>query len=125
MNVTVPHKAAAAGLAQRCSPAVILAGAANTLCWADGGWEAHNTDGLGLISDFGGFGLVSGGPALGSGGGRRCCGGVIAPLLAEEPEQLVILNRTEARADELSQSFQKCSRSQQARRWRAQYPSCL
>ena len=104
-NVTVPHKAAAAGLAQRCSPAVILAGAANTLCWADGGWEAHNTDGLGLINDLKVLGWSLAGRRLALVGAGGAAAGVIAPLLAEKPEQLVILNRTEARADELCNRF--------------------
>ena len=104
-NVTVPHKAAAAGLAQRCSPAVILAGAANTLCWADGGWEAHNTDGLGLINDLKVLGWSLAGRRLALVGAGGAAAGVIAPLLTEEPEQLVILNRTEARADELCNRF--------------------
>ena len=93
------------GLAQRCSPAVILAGAANTLCWADGGWEAHNTDGLGLINDLKVLGWSLAGRRLALVGAGGAAAGVIAPLLAEEPEQLVILNRTEARADELCNRF--------------------
>ena len=104
-NVTVPHKAAAAALARRCSPAVTLAGAANTLCWADGGWEAHNTDGLGLIHDLKGLGWSLEGRRLALVGAGGAAAGVIAPLLAEGPEQLVILNRTEARAKELCGRF--------------------
>jgi len=100
-NVTVPHKAAAAVLAQRCSPAVSLAGAANTLCWVDGGWEAHNTDGLGLLNDLKALGWSLEGRRLALVGAGGAAAGVIAPLLAEGPEQLVVLNRTEARAEEL------------------------
>ena len=106
-NVTVPHKAAAAVLAQRCSPAVSLAGAANTLCWVDGGWEAHNTDGLGLINDLKALGWSLEGRRLALVGAGGAAAGVIAPLLAEGPEQLVILNRTEARAEELCARFKK------------------
>ncbi|MGA1218021.1 MAG: shikimate dehydrogenase [Gammaproteobacteria bacterium] len=108
-NVTVPHKAAAAALAQRCSPAVSLAGAANTLCWADGGWEAHNTDGLGLINDLKVLGWSLEGRRLALVGAGGAAAGVIAPLLAEGPEQLVILNRTEARAEELCDRFKNVS----------------
>ena len=104
-NVTVPHKAAAAALAQRCSPAVSLAGAANTLCWTDGGWEAHNTDGLGLINDLKVLGWPLEGRRLALVGAGGAAAGVIAPLLAAGPEQLVILNRTEARAEELCTRF--------------------
>ena len=104
-NITVPHKAAAAALAQRCSPAVTLAGAANTLCWAGGGWEAHNTDGLGLINDLKYLGWSLRGRRLALVGAGGAAAGVIAPLLAEGPRQLVVLNRTEARAQELCDRF--------------------
>ena len=104
-NVTVPHKAAAAALAQRCSPAVSLAGAANTLCWVDGGWEAHNTDGLGLINDLKALGWSLEGRRLALVGAGGAAAGVIAPLLAGGPQQLVVLNRTEARAEELCDRF--------------------
>lgn len=104
-NVTVPHKAGAAALAQRCSPAVSLAGAANTLCWVDGGWEAHNTDGLGLINDLKALGWSLEGRRLALVGAGGAAAGVIAPLLEEGPEQLVVLNRTEARAEELCDRF--------------------
>ena len=104
-NVTVPHKAAAAALARRCSPAVSLAGAANSLCWADGGWEAHNTDGLGLINDLKALGWSLEGRRLALVGAGGAAAGVIAPLLAEGPEQLMILNRTEVRAEELCGRF--------------------
>nr|AXL06685.1 shikimate dehydrogenase [uncultured bacterium] len=55
--VTVPHKAAVVGLADRCSPMVTIAGSANALRReADGGWYAENFDGLGFVA-----GLVNAG----------------------------------------------------------------
>ena len=82
------------------------------------GLGAHNTDGLGLINDLKGFGLVSGGPALGSGGGRRCCGGGdrAAPRGGARTTRDPWQDRGPRRR--AMQSFQKCSRSQQACRWR-------
>ena len=104
-NVTVPHKAAAAALAQRCSPAVTLAGAANTLCWTERGWDAHNTDGLGLINDLKYLGWPLRGQRLALVGAGGAAAGVIAPLLAQGLAKLVVLNRTKARAEELCNRF--------------------
>jgi shikimate dehydrogenase len=49
-NVTVPHKEAALALADRASEASQQIGAANTLVFADGKIEAHNTDADGLLA---------------------------------------------------------------------------
>lgn len=55
--VTVPHKAAAAGLADRRSPMVEITGSANAFRReADGSWYAENFDGLGFVT-----GLVAAG----------------------------------------------------------------
>ena len=55
--VTVPHKVAVVGLADRCSPMVEIAGSANALRReADGSWYAENFDGLGFVT-----GLVAAG----------------------------------------------------------------
>ncbi|WP_410574220.1 shikimate dehydrogenase family protein [Amycolatopsis sp. cmx-4-61] len=49
--VTVPHKFAAAGLADRCSPMVEITGSANALRReADGRWYAENFDGTGFVA---------------------------------------------------------------------------
>jgi shikimate dehydrogenase len=49
-NVTVPHKEAALSLAGEASEASQQIGAANTLVFADGAIEAHNTDADGLLA---------------------------------------------------------------------------
>src|SRR4051812_20189500 len=49
-NVTVPHKEAALRLAEEASEAAQQIGAANTLLFADGKIEAHNTDADGLLA---------------------------------------------------------------------------
>ena len=49
-NVTVPHKEAALALADTPSEAAREIGAANTLVFADGRIEAHNTDADGLLA---------------------------------------------------------------------------
>jgi shikimate dehydrogenase len=52
VNVTVPHKEAALGLADEASEASQQIGAANTLVFAEGRIEAHNTDADGLLASL-------------------------------------------------------------------------
>ncbi len=100
LNVTVPHKQSVMALLSRHSEAVRLAGAANTL-WrdADGGLAGDNTDGVGLVRDLqDNLGLSVRGSRLlllGAGGAAR---GVLAPLQALSPREVLIANRHEARA---------------------------
>lgn len=107
MNVTVPFKLEACALADECAPRAQAAGAANTLLFReDGSIFADNTDGAGLVADLrellpqglGGRRIA----LLGAGGAAR---GVLLPLLAERPTQLVIANRTMARAQALRADF--------------------
>ncbi|HXI55243.1 MAG TPA: saccharopine dehydrogenase NADP-binding domain-containing protein [Polyangia bacterium] len=60
VNVTIPHKGAAAALATSASPAVKAAGAANTLIFDRGRIRAENTDGVGLIAALGDLGASPG-----------------------------------------------------------------
>lgn len=107
LNVTLPFKEEAFAIADSASERATVAGAANTLCFdADGTCRADNTDGIGLIRDL----TINQRIALegrrvlllGAGGAAR---GVVAPLLAANPQCLVIANRTHARAVELAQRF--------------------
>ncbi len=103
MNVTVPFKLDAARAADTRSDRVVRAGAANTLVvGADGRVHADNTDGLGLVADITrNAGVALAGQRvllLGAGGAAA---GALAPLLAQAPAQLVISNRTQAKADAL------------------------
>jgi len=107
LNLTLPLKVLACGYADVCSERVTQAGAANTLSFAlDGRVYADNTDGLGLIRDLtSNFSIrLSGCKILliGAGGAAR---GVLAPLLSEHPQCLVIANRTQARAEQLCREF--------------------
>jgi shikimate dehydrogenase len=100
VNVTVPHKRAAFGLADRRSAAVSEIGAANTLSFGAAGIRADNTDASGLIAALPeGFG-VAGARALvlGAGGSARAC----AWALAKAGAGVAIANRTEARAVRLA-----------------------
>ena len=60
VNVTIPHKAAAAALATSASAAVRAAGAANTLIFDGARIRAENTDGVGLINALADLGVVAG-----------------------------------------------------------------
>ena len=107
LNVTVPHKAAAAALADRLLEPARLAGAANTLaCDATGRVTATNTDGAGLLRDLGvnhGLDLEAKRILLaGAGGAAR---GVLAPLLEARPTELVIANRTAEKGASLAAEF--------------------
>lgn len=101
-NVTVPFKFDAPKLAARVTPRAELAQAANVLRFDADGWTADNTDGIGLARDIEGNAGVSlrGKRVLlvGAGGAGS---GVLGPLLAARPEELVVANRTMGKATAL------------------------
>lgn len=105
-NVTVPFKLEAAQLCDSLSPRAAAAGAVNTLLFRGGAIEGDNTDGAGLVADIvRNAGVPLAGKRvllLGAGGAAR---GVLLPLLAEGPRELVIANRTRATADALAERF--------------------
>jgi shikimate dehydrogenase len=107
LNITLPHKVAAAALATQLGDAARAAGAVNTL-WQDpaGRLCADNTDGVGLARDLGvNLGIELAGRRLlllGAGGAAR---GILAALLRPKPAELIIANRTLARAEELAAQF--------------------
>ena len=107
LNVTLPHKMAAAEMADELTPRAARAAAVNTLAARDEGrLLGDNTDGTGLVHDLcDNLGVVITRRRIliiGAGGATR---GVLSPLLTLEPAELVIANRTEARAKALAQDF--------------------
>ena len=98
-NVTMPFKFEAFDLAGERTPRAALARACNVLRFDAGGWTGDNTDGAGLVADIGSNAGVrlQGARVLviGAGGGAA---GALGPLLAAAPAELVVANRTEARA---------------------------
>jgi len=105
-NVTLPFKQDAFAFAAQRSVRAQAAGAANFLAARDGRIVADNTDGAGLVTD-----LVENHRLtlrdrrvliVGAGGATR---GVITPLLALAPGEVVIANRTVERAHELCARF--------------------
>jgi shikimate dehydrogenase len=105
MNVTVPFKERAFALCDALTERARDAGAVNTLIFGDGQIRGDNTDGAGLVRDLGcnhGFALAGARILLlGAGGAAR---GVLRPLLEEQPQRLVIANRTATRAHALAAS---------------------
>ena len=107
LNVTVPHKEAAAELANSLTERADRAGAVNTLVLnPDHVLLGDNTDGHGLVTDLRkNLGLNITNERLlilGAGGATR---GVIEPLLSLGPTELVIANRTPERAINLASLF--------------------
>lgn len=98
-NVTVPFKLDAFAWAQHLSARAELAQACNTFWFEPDGVHGDNTDGIGLVRDITRNAQVplSGARVLlvGAGGAGA---GVLGPLLSEGPAELVLSNRTVARA---------------------------
>jgi shikimate dehydrogenase len=98
-NVTMPHKALAAHLADRLEPTARRAGAVNTLVRVDQVIVGHNTDVEGVRTVWGWAGLPTTAPVLVLGAG----GASAAALLALEGRRLsVAARRTEAAQDLVS-----------------------
>jgi shikimate dehydrogenase len=107
LNVTVPHKEAAAELANELTMRADRAGAVNTLMMtAEHTLLGDNTDGHGLVTDLRkNLGLEIANARiliLGAGGATR---GVIEPLLSLAPSEVVIANRSPDRAVNLASLF--------------------
>ncbi|WP_282153645.1 shikimate dehydrogenase [Ruegeria atlantica] len=107
-NVTVPHKEAALQIADHVSDRAAKIGAANTLVFQpDGSIHADNTDGYGFMEN-----LLAGapdwnpqdGPAVvfGAGGAARA---VLQALVEAGVPEIILTNRTRARADQLKEEF--------------------
>lgn len=106
LNITVPFKQEAWQLVDSRSDRAERAGAVNTIKIEDSKLYGDNTDGIGLVND-----LVRNHHIelkhkrillMGAGGAAR---GVLAPLLEQAPELLLIANRTESRARDLAEEF--------------------
>jgi len=113
MNVTVPFKLDAQVLADVLTPRAQLAGAVNTLRIENGKIFGDNTDGAGLVRDLLAQGIQIQGSRillLGAGGASR---GVLGPLLEQSPKELIIANRSNAKAEELVQLFSDLAHSLQ------------
>lgn len=106
LNVTTPHKNAAAKLVDSMTDRAQVAGAVNTVVFHEDRMQGDNTDGFGLIRDLeenlnvripGANILI-----LGAGGAT---GGIMHPLLERKPHSIVIANRTVNKARALESHF--------------------
>lgn len=108
LNVTVPHKRAAAALAGERTQRAERAGAVNTLVFSGERILGDNTDGTGLVRDLrDNLGVSIAKQRIliaGAGGAAR---GVIAPLLELGPTEVVIAGRSVERARALAAEFAK------------------
>lgn len=108
LNCTLPLKELAWDYAAHKTERAQLSKAVNTLALqADGSILGDNTDGIGLATDLianhditlSGIRIL----VLGAGGASR---GIIAPILEQSPQTLVIANRTVDKAIKLAAEFQ-------------------
>jgi shikimate dehydrogenase len=107
LNVTIPHKQAAAELVNDLTARAEEAAAVNTIMSnSDGELVGDNTDGVGLVTDLEqNLALALAGQRillLGAGGATR---GVLGPLLERRPALVAVANRTLERAVRLVEAF--------------------
>ncbi|VAW63833.1 Shikimate 5-dehydrogenase I alpha [hydrothermal vent metagenome] len=106
LNITVPFKQDAYELATHLSERAKRAGAVNTLSINENSLSGDTTDGVGLLNDL----KKNHGQTIqnkqvlviGAGGAVR---GTLEPLLLEKPENLVVVNRTLSKAQQLTEIF--------------------
>jgi shikimate dehydrogenase len=119
VNVTAPHKRAAAEAADNASASVKALNAANTLTWSNGAIRAENTDVAGFAQS-----LDEAAPewrgaenalVIGAGGAGR---GVALALAGQAVLRVTIVNRTVARAEAAGEMIsQHCTPGAEARPW--------
>jgi len=107
LNITVPFKQQAWELATQRSQRAELAGAVNTLSLNDDNqYIGDNTDGVGLVRDLTNNHNINLQNlrilVIGAGGAVR---GVLLPLLEQQPQSVIIVNRTQSKAEELAELF--------------------
>jgi shikimate dehydrogenase len=106
INVTLPHKRAAADLVNELTPRAQLADAVNTVVRRDELLIGDNTDGAGLLADLTrNLGVTFDSPRillLGAGGAAR---GALEPLMSLKPRLMVVANRNAERAEALAAEF--------------------
>lgn len=107
LNITVPFKTQAYELSEQLTDRARAAGVVNVLWVEDGKLHGDNSDGVGLVRD-----LLRSKVALknkkilmlGAGGAAQ---GVLLPLMAHQPEMIIVANRTTEKAQVLVEKFQK------------------
>ncbi len=103
LNVTIPHKAAVVSHLDEISPTSQQLGVVNTIVNSDGHLRGDSTDGSGFMRalEEAGEGITDNRVVLiGAGGAARA---VALAAAQEQPEELVIVNRTLQRAVEIAE----------------------
>jgi shikimate dehydrogenase len=104
LNVTMPHKSTVTKFLDEVDPTVKLLNAANTILNKEGKLVGYNTDGIGALKALTDTGMKLDGKKvllLGAGGAAKA----IAFSLADEVEELVILNRSAKKARILAENI--------------------
>jgi shikimate dehydrogenase len=106
LNITAPFKLDAFAYANRLQERAQVAGAVNAMKFDGDEIAADNFDGVGLVNDIQrNLGRPMRGRRvllLGAGGAAR---GALLPFLEQQPAELVIVNRTVAKANVLGEQF--------------------
>jgi len=104
LNVTMPHKKAVTAFLDELDPTAKFLCAVNTILNDNGRLRGFNTDGVGASKALQENGITLSGKKvllLGAGGAAKA----IAFQLAQEADELVLLNRTPEKATELAESL--------------------
>jgi shikimate dehydrogenase len=106
-NVTLPHKEGAFRAVRIADDATTRLGAVNTVFLRDGELWGTNTDGEGFLANLSSYvpawqALDRGIVILGAGGAARA---IVGALLDAGSRQLIVVNRTLARAEEFRRDF--------------------
>lgn len=102
INVTIPHKETIIPFLDRLTPEAEKSGAVNTVEVASGALIGHNTDGKGFVASLLEKKVDPAGKRvllLGAGGAAR---GVAVALTEAGAEEIILINRTPARAKNLA-----------------------
>ena len=109
LSVTLPLKEEVLGAADEISERALRAGAANLLHLKENKIFADCTDGIGLVSDLKNNDIEISDKTIlviGAGGASR---GILPSLLDEDPNQVIIANRTPERSSQLVSEIQETS----------------
>ena len=102
VNVTIPHKEAALGLADAATETARAVGAANTLTFEQGEIHADNTDATGFLTSLKTSAYKKSALVLGAGGSARA---VVYALKQAGASEIRVWNRSRERAQALADEF--------------------
>jgi len=104
LNVTMPHKSAVIAFLDKVDENAKFLGSVNTILADDGELKGFSTDGLGAVNALKENGVKLSGKKvvlLGAGGAAKA----VAFALAKEARELIILNRTSEKTNQLAETL--------------------